>query len=370
MIKNRALLLSVWFVILTLTVWALHALALHYLTAITSEVLSTEEPEGWVSWIYELYPRLSTEKWRFTESFFQLKSKQILIRFTLFVNLAIGLYLFRSLYIPALSQFYKKLISKTIDRKFIPYLTCMLYSCMLLIVYNAIIEFQALSYFRVFYHPVGIGKLLLPVFPSEELLWLIYIILLTSIASVVFLRKKWISATIAAIAFIYYQLILFGFGKYDHGFSTLTYCLLIFPFFLYDSSTFKRSAVPAWSLILIQWMICLSYFYCGLEKIFTSGVNWFYGDNLQQHLLIHATPLGLQLANYPTLCQYLSFGVLVMQLSFILIPFYKKIAYLLLPAGIIFHTATWVLLDAGGLFNPWWGVYLFFLFPLQAQETK
>ncbi len=150
----------------------------------------------------------------------------------------------------------------------------------------------------------------------------------------------------------------------------MTYALLIYPFFLWESDQSKESTVPAWSLVLIQWMICLSYFYCGLEKIFTSGPRWFYADNLQQHLLIHETIVGQQLASYAILCKFLSFSVLVLQLSFILLPFRKKLAYIILPAGILFHTAAWLLLEAGGLFNPWWGVYLFFLFPLQPQETK
>jgi hypothetical protein len=349
----------------------MYATAHHYMSILTHEVLKAEPNNtGWTHWVYEVYPRLQTEKWRFSDSFFLSKANQLLFRFTLVIHSIIVLLIYKTALSKKITNTYHRLTELNLQRKFIPYITILLYTCLLLVVYNAILEFKALALFSPFYKPTGIAKLLLPVFPSDIALWLIYSALIGSIISVVAFPKKWIASSIAAIAFIYYQLILFGFGKYDHGFSTLTYALLIYPFFLWEADQSSADRVPAWSIVLIQWMICLSYFYCGLEKLFISGPAWFYSDNLQQHLLIHETELGVKLASYAILCKLLSFGVLVLQLSFILLPFRKKLAYLILPAGIIFHTAAWLLLEAGGLFNPWWGVYLFFLFPLQPQETK
>ncbi len=369
---NRKLLQQAFlFFMLSVLLWCGCELAMHYVKVLTLEVLhGNPQSKNWISWVYELYPRLQTEKWRFKEIFFISKTRQLLIRITFSVQFVSAVWLFRFYINVPLRATYDRLTRVTIQRKFIPLISLLLYSCLSLVVYNAIIEFKDLLFFSPFYKPVGIGKLLLPVFPSISILWLIYVLLIGSIAAVILLQQKWIAASIAAISFIYYQLILFGFGKYDHGFSTLTYALMIYPFLLWDSKKTKESAVPAWSIVLIHWMICLAYFYCGLEKLFTSGMNWFASDNLQQHLLIHETPLGLELAPYATLCKILSFGVLLLQLSFILLPFQKRLAYILLPAGFAFHCASWLLLDAGGLFNPWWGMYLFFLFPLQAQETK
>ncbi|MDB5258389.1 MAG: hypothetical protein JWM14_3084 [Chitinophagaceae bacterium] len=369
---NRKLLQQVFFfILLSALLWIAYSFCIYYVKVLTLEVLhANPSSKGWTSWMYELYPRLQTEKWRFNETFFISKTKQVLIRSTMSIQLIVGVYLFRSYLIEPLRATYDRRIQVNIQRKFIPIITLLLYTCLALVVYNAILEFKALMFFAPFYKPAGIGKLLLPVFPPISILWFIYFALIGSIASVILLPKKWIAASLAAVAFIYYQLILFGFGKYDHGFSTLTYALLIYPFFLWESEKSNDDVVPAWSIVLIQWMICLAYFYCGLEKIFTSGIYWFASDNLQQHLLIHETSLGLKLASHAMLCKILSFGVILLQLSFILLPFQKRLAYILLPAGFIFHSASWLLLDAGGLFNPWWGVYLFFLFPLQSQETK
>jgi hypothetical protein len=371
MIKHPLYRQSFLFITLSFMLWVIYSIAVHYTVVLTHEVLQADpNNKGWTHWVYELYPRLQTEKWRFSNSFFLSKATQLLIRITLVLNIILGLYIYKIFISKKITNTYHRLIDQSIQRKFIPYITILLYTCLLLVVYNAIIEFKALILFSPFYKPTGIGKLFLPAFPSLFILWLIYSALIGSIIAVIVFPKKWMASSIAVIAFIYYQLILFGFGKYDHGYSTLTYALLIYPFFLWETEQSKENSVPAWSIVLIQWMICLSYFYCGLEKIFTSGPEWFYGDNLQQHLLIHETTLGLQLASYPILCKFLSFGVVALQLSFIALPFRKNLVYILLPSGILFHTAAWLLLDAGGLFNPWWGVYLFFLFPLQPQETK
>lgn len=362
---------TITFIALSFTLWVVYYLATYYVATLAHDVLLSEpHTAGWTHWVYELYPRLQTEKWRFNESFFLSKAHQILIRVALSAQIVLGLYFLRKSILPIITPVYDRLLNLTIHRKYISYITLSLYTCLLLVIYNAIIEFQALTFFSPFYKPMGIAKLLLPIFPSIYVVWILYSVLVGSIISVILLPKKWIAAAVAVIAFLYYQLILFGFGKYDHGYSTLTYALLIYPIFLWEAEKQKQNLVSAWSIVLIQWMICLAYFYCGLEKLFTSGPEWFYSDNLQQHLLLHATPLGLQLASYTTLCKCLSFGVLVLQLSFIALPFQKKLAYLLLPLGFLFHCATWILLDAGGIFNPWWGVYLFFLFPLQPQETK
>ncbi len=362
---------SLIFITLSIVLWIGYFLSMHYTSALTHQVLlANPGTKGWTHWVYEFYPRLQVEKWRFNEAFFLSKAAQIIIRITCTAQVILLFYCFKIFLSKRIARIHYRLIDLTIDRKFIPYITLLLYTCLLLVVYNAILEFNALAYFSPFYKPTGIGKLLLPVFPSIIILWFIYVVLIGSVGAVILLPQKWISAFFAALAFIYYQLILFGFGKYDHGYSTLTYALLIYPFFLWEVEHSKQATVSAWSIILIQWMICLSYFYCALEKLATSGIDWFASNNLQQHLLIHDTALGLKLASYPTLCMLLSFAVLILQFSFILIPFQKKIAYILLPAGFLFHTATWILLDAGGLFNPWWGVYFFFLFPLQLQETE
>lgn len=370
---NKQLLIkqSLIFIVLSFILWIGYLVAMHYTSELTHQILlANPSTKGWTRWVYEFYPRLQIEKWRFSETFFLSKAEQILSRMAWTIQFMLMLYSFKIIVSQKIVGTYQRLTNLSIGRKFVPYLTLLLYTCLLLVVYNAILEFSALAYFSPFYQPVGIGKLLLPIFPSINVLRAIYILLLGSIGAVLLLPKKWISATVAALAFVYYQLILFGFGKYDHGFSTLTYALLIYPFFLWEVERSKQSTVTAWSIILIQWMICLTYFYCALEKIATSGINWFASDNLQQHLLIHETPLGLQLASYAGLCKLLSFAVLLFQFSFIALPFQKKLTYILLPAGFIFHSATWILLDAGGLFNPWWGVYFFFLFPLQPQETE
>jgi len=360
------------FIALSIVLWLMYGYVLECSDDVVHQILqSGTNKNQWTQWIYDFYPRLQTEKWRFDEQFFLTKSHQLLLRNTWIVQLILLITVYWYLIKNRLNTVYIQTFSVTTDSQIITkYITPSLYLCLGIVVYDAIVEFQDLIYFKAFYSPIGIGKLLLPVFPSLLFLWILYLVLLGSIVSIVCLPYKWISASISLMAFIYYQLLFSGFDKYDHGYTTLTYAMLVYPFILFEQEKNTSKYTPAWGIVLIQLMISLSYFYGGLEKILISGWDWVATDNLQQHLLLHQTHWGSYLASYPTVCKGLSFGVILLQCSFILLPFFKNLRYILLPIGFIFHTATWLLLGAGGLINPWWCLYLFFLIPLQAQETK
>ena len=360
------------FIALSICLWVLYGYALQCSHYVVHEILqSGTNKSQWSQWIYDFYPRLQTEKWRFDEQFFFTKSQQLLFRNTWVVQLLLLISVYWYRLKKTLTTVYKKTFNVTTPSQIIQkYVTPLLYLCLATVVYDAIVEFQDLMYFKAFYSPIGIGKLLLPVFPSLTFLWLLYLVLLSSILAILFLPYKWISATISLVAFIYYQLLFSGFNKYDHGYTTITYAMMVYPFILFEQEKNTSKHTPAWGIVLIQVLISLSYFYGGLEKMLISGWDWVATDNLQQHLLMHQTHWGVYLASFPTVCKGLSFGVILFQCSFILLPFFQKLRYILLPVGFIFHTATWLLLDAGGLINPWWCLYLFFLIPLQAQETK
>ena len=365
---TRALL----FISISLLIWALYWFAVQHLPNLIGHVLyASPKDDILAQWINYFYPRLQTEKWRFDELFFIEKSKQVLCRISVVSEIGLFTLLFWNEIKPPLTKKWNQLFNVYILKNHInKYATPLLYFCFFIVIYDSIFDFQDLVYFKSFYNPVGIGKIMLPIFPSVEVLWTIYIVMLVSVASIILLPHKWISATICLISFLLYQQLLSGFNKYDHGYTTLTYAMMVYPFVLYEEGKAKREQTKAWGIVLIQLLICLSYFYGGMEKILISGLDWILNNNLQQHLLIHQTAAGIALYQYPIVCKTLSLGVIVFQCSFILIPFYSKLKYILLPIGIIFHTCTWILLDVGGVINPWWWMYLFFLLPLQPQEKE
>ena len=370
--KTTSMTRSLIFIALSAMLWCLYfqvSSQAHYL--VHAILHNTAESNYWTNWIYELYPRLQTEKWRFDENFFLQKFHQLLLRNTIVVQLVIPIMAFWNSIKTPLKNKSSQLFNVSISSIYLnKYITPLLYGCLAYIFYDALVDLKDLAYFKALYSPVGIGKLLLPYFPSITFLWLLYSTLIGCIIAVVFFPYKWVSASICLLAFLYYQLIFFGFDKYDHGYATLTYAMMVYPFVLYEQDKNKNASTPAWGIVLIQLLICLSYFYGGMEKILISGWDWVALNNLQQHLMLNGTALGIELSKFPILCKGLSIGVILFQCGFILLPFIKPLKYILLPIGFIFHTLTWLLLSAGGIINPWWFMYLFFLFPLQSLEIK
>jgi hypothetical protein len=355
---------------LSALLWMVYFALVQNAEAFVHRMVQSEGTGALDQWVYEFYPRLKTEKWRFNEVFFSTKLHQLAWRNVIFIQIILFMISYWFLLKEKVLRLWYTLFDVSIAKEKIKYITWVLYGCVILVMYDAMIDFQNLSAFQAFYSPIGIGKILLPYFPTSILLWVIYVTLWISILAVFILPYKWVSGSLTLIAFIYYQLIFFGFDKYDHGYTTLTYALMVYPFILYSFEQNKEKSIPAWPIVLIQLLISLSYFYSGMEKVLISGWAWITANTLQQHLLIHDTHWGLQLAQYTILCQCLSIATIAFQCTFILLPFFKSLRYVLLPAGIVFHTCTWIFLGAGGIINPWWVMYLFFLFPLQALEIK
>jgi hypothetical protein len=57
----------------------------------------------------------------------------------------------------------------------------------------------------------------------------------------------------------------------------------------------------------------------------------------------------------------LPLGALLFELGFILTVFRPKLAWVFLPAGVLFHMGTYLLLGVGWYFNGWIATYIFFI---------
>ncbi len=138
-----------YFILLSCVLWVLCCFAGHNILVLTHEVLKADpNSPGWTRWVYELYPRLQTERWRFDDFFFLSKAHQILIRTTLAINILLAFFFYKTIFSKQISNTYHRLINLSLSIKFIPYITLLLYACLLLVIYNAIIEFKALIFFE------------------------------------------------------------------------------------------------------------------------------------------------------------------------------------------------------------------------------
>jgi len=102
--------------------------------------------------------------------------------------------------------------------------------------------------------------------------------------------------------------------------------------------------IPVWPLLLIKSTLALAYFGAGYTKLLTSGVLWADGYTLQAYFLMkhlqEGAPIGYWLAQHYWMCVVASVGTLVLELSFIVVPFLRPrspLLWLYIVAGLGFH---------------------------------
>ncbi len=307
--------------------------------------------EQLIKWIY---PRFSVEKHRFSYSFFTQKAQfvfyrgaSVLFAFSVLSFLIINFNKVSTKWNSFWSQTTKN--TNTIHRLYIAF--------MLFFTWDLawdLTELQSASVF--FYQPVFLHKLLHLGFPSTSLAFALLFVFYSTLILSYFNRHRQYTFTIAFLLFIYFEGLLNGFQKIDHGLATFSYAgaglVLVH---------FSKSSNSKWALSLTQLIVALCYFLAGLEKITTSGLSWISGETLQGYLIAHHSSAGLWLAQYPFLCQLVMLFTLFFQLGFMAMLFNKNWVVPILIIGIGFHWGTTIFLGINQFINPWIVVYLFFV---------
>lgn len=313
--------------------------------------------------VYAIYPRLEVESQRFSADFFLSKADQVLGRFV-----AIGLI------VVCVSVLLLKV--KTIKVAFNSFWWSSIsgFQCLFLVrIYCVALVgftwdwsylFYQLHQINVFYQPTFLLKVLHLPFPSLYTLWFLYGIMLISSILVISQKKPILFSISTILLFIILQGYLISFHKLDHTYSTFIYAGFLIPFVQFEYSRCNQTQgkrVAAWVLVLMQLGIALSYFFSGLEKMLIAGGQWFQPENMRYHFQVHPTDWGLYLSQSDAFCISLAVLTIFFQLGFISIVFFKKLRWTFLPAGIIFHMGTYVLLNIGWYWSPWIFVYVFFI---------
>lgn len=140
-----------------------------------------------------------------------------------------------------------------------------------------------------------------------------------------------------------------NFGKVFHGYQLLCVTMLLLAL-VHEPQKPKN----LWPLQLLKLYIPSVYFVAAFNKIYNSGLDWVFSDNL--YMIIVNTPgktwFGkLLLSSSPHWCTALSFLVIfAFQLPSILAPFYKYFGFHLFVSGIMFHTGVHLVLGGHNAF--------------------
>lgn len=105
-----------------------------------------------------------------------------------------------------------------------------------------------------------------------------------------------------------------------------------------------RLSVEGAGVFTLKLLVAQMYFSAGLMKLFTSGPRWADGATLRsklvQYHLRYRHPLARWLAEEPRRSGSLALAVLLFELTFWLVLPFPVLAWLYLPAGILFHVGT------------------------------
>jgi len=127
----------------------------------------------------------------------------------------------------------------------------------------------------------------------------------------------------------------------------------------HNAPTPQLSCNAGWPFDLLFVELAAFYFQAGSAKLAVSGLAWVDGYSLQFYLLQKYQPAGLWLAEHLWLCSALSTAVLVLELTFPLGVFFRRLRPFFLVSGFLFHLGTTVFLDIS--FWPLWALYVLFL---------
>lgn len=139
----------------------------------------------------------------------------------------------------------------------------------------------------------------------------------------------------------------------------------------------EKSSFARWPLLLIQWLLALSYTSAFISKITASGFEWANGYTLQYAALRDGlrwdSPLAIWLGESHTLCWLLQWATLFFQGTFFLVMFIPMMAWIYLPMGTTFHTVIYLTMKAP--FFEWVALYSAFIpwqkfFRFVSQNTK
>ena len=131
-------------------------------------------------------------------------------------------------------------------------------------------------------------------------------------------------------------------GPYFNGLTFPLLALLVLGFARVPRGGAPPSPEFRWPLALTQVLFAFNYFSAAFSKLHTAGLAWISGANIQGMAATIGTtwsapPWAKWVAEQPLLGAAIAIGTMLLELGFILVPFSRVAARLLVPAAAIGH---------------------------------
>jgi hypothetical protein len=233
---------------------------------------------------------------------------------------------------------------------------------------------------RLFWRPVWLFKTFhLPLFTSAHLQIFVTVWGISLALSCIGLFTR-VGTIVAVVMGTYLLGLPHNFGKVSHGDPILIFIMLFFAIsrcgdaFSIDALIRRKRRKPkphrsgeyTWPIRMAWIMLSIVFCAAGATKLIRSGTAWITSDNLQMLLLQHyftltdpPTKIGLLIARHPMLCHTLAAMTILVELSFPLALFSRRLRRILVPAAFFMQVGIGIAM--GVYFTQFMISYLFWL---------
>ncbi|HYS52291.1 MAG TPA: hypothetical protein VER58_00840 [Thermoanaerobaculia bacterium] len=131
-------------------------------------------------------------------------------------------------------------------------------------------------------------------------------------------------------------------GPYFSGLTLPTLALLILGFAATPKLRGQWSPEFRWPLALIQILLSFNYFFAAISKLHTAGLQWVSAENIRGMAATSLTwetppPLASSVFSSPAACWSIAIITMVAEVAFILVPFSRTAAAILVPLVFFAH---------------------------------
>jgi hypothetical protein len=153
-------------------------------------------------------------------------------------------------------------------------------------------------------------------------------------------------------------------GPYFNGLTLPLLGLLVLSFARRPRWSDGPSEEYRWPLTLIRVLLSFNYVFSALAKLQSAGLTWVSADNIREMIIVTLTyedtarPVGHALITMPTLCLVIAVTAMLVDLGFVLAPFSRRAAAVLVPIAFLGHVGIALVLGIVFLSAPYLLLFL------------
>ena len=206
---------------------------------------------------------------------------------------------------------------------------------------------------RELFRPISFMELLPEMPPKPAVVALQAVAVLAAVLAALGLRTR-VSLPLAWACAVFLNGMLTSTGKVVHNDLVLLLCLVpllaapcadawSFDARRASSARSVSSRRYGWPLRTAAIVVAGAYFFAGLAKLVHSGPAWVTSDNLRWALYASGdSDLAVFIADRPWLAHALAAGTILLELSFPMVLFLPRAAWIFVPGAVLFHVGIWL----------------------------